>query len=108
MQRVPNAGKFHCNVKDLSIALRNSAEVHSFITIENTSSAVERLVVAIIYSELLLKAVDIRKIASDSTRAALSDAFHVILRVIEIFRARYPRISPLPRIPVPQNIVLPE
>ena len=87
--------KFIAASKDLSTALGNRSEVYSLIAIENSSLALEHLVVAPIYSKLLLKAIDTRNIASDSACAALSDAFHLSRRVTEIVRTNPFRRSPL-------------
>lgn len=107
-QRVPNTGKIHCNVERAVYCPWKSRKRPFHNHHRKFVLSSERLAVAPIYSKVLLKTVEIRNIASDSACADLFDGFHISRCVIEIDRSRHPRISPLPKFPVPQNIVLPE
>lgn len=93
--------------KELSTALQGKAELHSLLTLDDPSIVRGRQAIAPIYSELFLRAVDRRNIASDSASHALSDVFHIARRALQMQNDGFSQISTLPRAPFPQNVTLP-
>ena len=98
---------FLSSTKKLSEIMEGKADVHCLLSLNDPGIVRGMQAIAPIYSELFLRVVDRRKLASDIASHALSDTFHIARRVLELENSGHPCRSPLPRASFPQNVVLP-
>ena len=84
--------------------MEGKAEVYCLLSLNDPGIVRGRQAIAPIYSELFLRALDRRKLASDVASHALSDTFCIAMRVLGYENSGHHCRSPLPRAPFRQML----
>ena len=104
---VASMDRFLQAAKGVEVMLGTRSDFHCLISLHDNSVVPRRQAIAPIHSKLILRAIDRTNIAAESAIHALSDAFAVCKRVLDIQKTGHPLGNSLPITPFPSRLTLP-